>query len=70
MGELAQLITSVATLAGVVLSIYLALHNQKELGKVKAQTNGMMAHLEANATKVGHAAGVVDERERAAEAKK
>jgi hypothetical protein len=73
MGELAQLITSIATLLGVGLSIYISLRNSARLvtqdakiESVKAQTNGMLAHLESTATKVGHAAGVVDEKARAA----
>lgn len=66
MGEAAQLITSIATLLGVGLSIYLALKNQKALGKVREQTNGMLAHMSKQATEAGHAAGVEDERERAA----
>lgn len=57
MAELAQLITSLATLAGVGLSIYLALHNQKQLAQVKKQTNGMMSHVEAIVTKVGYQSG-------------
>lgn len=66
MAEAAQLITSIATLLGVLLSIYLGLRGLEKINKVEQHTNGMLKTITADATKVGHAAGVVDERERAA----
>lgn len=62
MAELAQLITSIATLLGVGLSVFLALHGLKKIDKVQAQTNGMLKHVEVIATKVGYAAGKEDAR--------
>lgn len=62
MGEVAELITSIATLLGVLLSIFISLRSLKKVERVEVQTNGMMKHLEDSATAAGHAAGVEQER--------
>jgi peroxiredoxin family protein len=66
MAEAAQLITSIATLLGVLLSIFLGLRGLEKINKVEQQTNGVLALVSKKSAEAGHAAGVVDERARAA----
>ncbi len=69
MSDLASLITSIATLLGVLLSVFLSLRNAISLKVVKTQTNGMLKHIEVMASEKGHAAGIIAERKRADDAR-
>jgi hypothetical protein len=56
-GELAQVITSLATLVGVVGSVAVSLRNSRKLDEVHKSTNGLAARNEAMAQKLGIAEG-------------
>ena len=60
--DIAQIITSVATLIAAVGAIIIGLRSSKQLDEVHHATNGMKTQLEAVARAEGHAAGIADEK--------
>jgi hypothetical protein len=59
--EMAQIITSVATLLGVVGGILVSLRNQKKIEAVHTSTNGKMEELIEVVKKASFAEGVKSE---------
>ncbi len=62
-GEIAQIITSVATLAGVVGSILLGWHNSRGIKEVHDATNSMKDELVAVTAKASRAEGLKEGRD-------
>jgi hypothetical protein len=60
-GEVAQIITSVATLLGVIGGILVSLRNQKKIEAVHKSTNGKMEELIGVVKKASFAEGVKSE---------
>lgn len=72
MGELAQLVTSIATLLGVIGTLVLGWRNTNKIAAVDVKveqvhlaTNSLQDKLVASTAKASHAEGVADEKARA-----
>jgi hypothetical protein len=63
-GEVAQLVTSFATLAGVVVSSLISLRNASKLDQVHKSTNSLALRNEEIARALGVTEGVKQEREK------
>jgi len=62
-GELAQIITSIATLIGVLSGVVVSLRNSKKLTQVSESTDGKMDALIKEVREASFAKGVKSERD-------